>query len=148
MRMSGEALGFPLPALFIDAAQFPSAADYGFRLPSENPSKQWAPLERVAVDVSDRYAIGLYEVNTGSSGVAVGADLVKVAGSVFADPHPEAWWVDVHDRAHLLLVGVGPVREFLLPGSVSIDLLPHLRIGVCGLLVRAYPSGLGTRPPG
>ncbi|WP_141251378.1 hypothetical protein [Mycobacterium avium] len=147
MRMSGEAVGFPLPALFIDEAQFPSAADYGFRLPSENPSRQLAPLQRVAVDVSDRYAIGLYEVNVGSSGPAIGTELVKLTGSVFTEPHPDPWWIDVHDRAQLLLVGVGPVREYLLPGSVSIDLLPHLHIGVCRLLVRAYSSGLGTRPP-
>lgn len=149
-RVDKSEVGGPLSLLLLDDAEFPNAADYGFRTAAENPSGEWRRVETVIVDASLRYEVDLYAI-TGrdeTGHVNPETDLVKIAGAVFPDPHPQSWWDAIHDESGLIMVAVGPIRKHLTPGgSVPTALLQHMRVGVCGLLVRAYPSGIGTRPP-
>lgn len=150
VRVEGRELGMPLPVLFVDQSRFPDAGDYGFQTVSENVSGQWRPIETVVVDASMLDALTVFAV-TGSDEtgyVDPDEDLTPITAALFPDPHPQQWWDDMHDKTGLIMLCVGPVIEHLQPGgSLSWELLPLVRIGVCGLVVRAFDNGIGTRPP-
>ncbi|WP_396908368.1 hypothetical protein [Mycolicibacterium sp.] len=148
-RVDAETFGSPVPLLLVDESQFPNANRYGLLTAEQNPSGAWRVLDGLAVDVSSRYEVDIYDVRNLPSPDEWNEDkVVKIAGTVFSDPHPDKWWRDIHDNTGRIAVLVGPLKRFLEPGNrVNWAFLEHARLGVCCLVVRAYESGIGTRPP-
>lgn len=150
-RVSADQFGSPIPALFVDESQFPNRPeDFGLLTAKQNPSSEWAVLETLAVDVSSRREVDIYDVrDLHDPHVWDVGRVVKIAGTVFPDPHPEQWWREVHDETGRLFLCVGPLRSYFEPGNrVSMEFLRHAYVGLCPLVVRGYGSGFGTRPPG
>lgn len=149
VRVDAAELGAPVPGLFVDESELLGARQLGFLKADENPNSEWRPLPTVAVDVSSRYEVDIYEISAGADPLSLSpANLTKIGGAVFPDPHPESWWTAVHDTAGRIFVAVGPLKRHLQPdGSVAFDFKREARVGLCYLLVRAYGSGIGTRPP-
>ncbi|QSM95682.1 hypothetical protein I3U40_08035 [Mycobacteroides abscessus subsp. abscessus] len=148
-RVDAETFGSPVPLLLIDESQFPNAEDFGLLTGQQNPSGAWRVLDGLAVDVSSRYEVDVYDVRQLPDSGEWNEDLaVRVAGTVFPDPHPDQWWSDIHDKTGRIALLVGPLNQFMEPGNrVNWDFVKHARMGICCLLIRAYQSGIGTRPP-
>lgn len=148
-RVEAATLGSPIPLIFIDDSQFPAAEDFGLLTADQNPSGAWEQLDSLAVDVSSRHEIDIYDVRKlPDPRVWDSKAVVQVAGTVFPDPHPETWWRDVHDKTGRIGVFVGPLKRHLEPGNkVSRAFVKDARFGVCYLVVRAYEAGIGTHPP-
>lgn len=148
VRVDASELGVPVPGLFVDESELPGARRLGFLTAAENPSSEWRPLPTVAVDVSSRYEVDVYAISADADPLSLSrTDLAKIGGTVFPDPHPESWWTAVHDTAGRIFVAVGPLKKHLQPdGSVAFDFKREALVGLCYLLVRAYGSGIGTRP--
>lgn len=149
-RVDAETIGSPVPLLLVDESQIPHAEDFGLLTAEENPSGVWKVLDALAVDVSSRYEVDVYDVRGMPDPNEWNADqVVRIAGTVFREPHPDQWWSDIHDHTGRIALLVGPLKRFMEPGNrVNWDFLSYARMGVCCLVVRAYESGIGTRPPG
>lgn len=147
-RVDAETFGSPVPLLLVDESQFPNAEAFGLLTGQQNPSGAWEVLDGLAVDVSSRYEVDVYDVRELTDPHHWDAEkVVKIAGTVFPQPHPDQWWSDIHDKTGRIALLVGPLKQFLLPGNeVNWDFVKHARMGICYLVVRAYQSGIGTRP--
>lgn len=148
-RVDGSQFGSPIPALFIDESQFPNPEEFGLRTGQQNPSGEWMVLETLAVDVSSRYEVDVYDVRTLTDPQSWDADkAIKITGTVFPDPHPDEWWRDVHDETGRLFLFVGPLKQYLQPDNrVDLEFLRHAHAGIAPLVIRGYDAGVGTRPP-
>lgn len=148
-RIDGTQFDSPIPALFIDDSQFPNPEEFGLRTGQQNPSGEWVVLETLAVDVSSRYEVDVYDVRTLADPQSWDADkAIRIAGTVFPDPHPDKWWRDVHDETGRLFLFVGPLKQHFQPGNrVDLEFLRHAHAGIVPLVIRAYGAGVGTRPP-
>jgi hypothetical protein len=148
LRVDASELGIAVPGLFVDESELPGARRLGLVTAAENPSGEWRPLTAAVVDVSSRYEVDVYAISSDADRLNLKpGDLVKIAGAVFPDPHPESWWTAVHDTAGRIFVAVGPLKRHLRPdGTVASDFKRDARVGLFCLLVRAYDSGIGTRP--
>jgi hypothetical protein len=147
-RVNAEELGSPVPALFIDRSEFPNPEEFGLLTAAQNPSKAWVVLDTVAVDISSRHKVDIYDIrNLPDSNKWEADKVVKIGGTVFRNAHPEQWWSDVHDKTGRIFLAVGELRRHLEPGNrVGVEFKKGAYVGLCSLVVRWYESGIGTRP--
>lgn len=153
IRVNDEWLGIPHPTVMFDVAEL-RANGYnpetlGMTLVKDHSSSFEVPEADVMADMKSRFDIDLYE-----SDVADANNPVRIIGGVFGDPHPDDWWNRVHSGAELvLLAGDTPrIAEALdtAPNTPFdfFSILVESYIGrVKGLMIRAYPTGVGTAHP-
>ncbi|MFV8308222.1 hypothetical protein [Mycobacteroides chelonae] len=137
------------PALFVDESQLRNAEEFGLMTAAQNPTMDWEVLGTLTVDASSRFEIDLYDTRNLPVGKAWNEDLVeKIAGAVFPDPHPDKWWNEVHEVGKIFLF-VGPLKKCIEPNNrVSLEFKKHAHFGIFLLVLKAYPTGIGTRPQG
>lgn len=119
--------------------------ELGFRS-LDTPERTEVPrIAGLGLDIRDRYNVDVVQ-DAGSALLAR-----AVGGFSFADPHPDDWWDGVHARGAVPVI-VGNADRFAAAHTVGEGVRMLLETGaVLGdmpLVVRAYPTGVGTAAPG
>jgi hypothetical protein len=148
VRVNAKMFAFPTPALAADESEFPDAGDFGLHTALQNPSATTRLLDSLAIDIPSRHEVDVFDVRRLSDpGGWTAGDVVKIAETVFPEPHPDQWWRDVQETSGRIALLVGPLKRFLQPGDrISKDFLRHARMGMCCLVAHAYQSVTGLRP--
>lgn len=152
IRLDHVALGLSLPTVMFDQRELLHAgftpAELGFTHAAAHQYHRFeAPRAKLIVDLKSRYDLDLYHADSPDSG-----EPELVVGGVFPDPHPPQWWSLVHaERDMMLIVGDTPRLAAAITGeAVDVDpvavLLDAWVARSSGLMLRAYPSGVGTHP--
>ncbi|MBN9216225.1 MAG: hypothetical protein J0J04_15730 [Microbacterium sp.] len=147
LRLSPGVLGMEMHAILASPAQFRglSLADYGFRSINVPTRSQVPTVERLGLDIRDRFNVDIIRDADSPLRARV------VGGFLFEDPHPDEWWRAVHDRGAVPVI-VGDPGAFLgaptIGAGVAALAAAGAVVGDMRLVVRMYDTGVGTAAPG
>lgn len=106
------------------------------------------PVIPLTADMSSRHDVDLYALESPDMNTPV-----RTIGGAFSDPHPDEWWDRLHNTAQpLTFVAVDTPTIIQLrdtdPTRAMAVLYERSWIGVTfGVMIRAWPTGVGTRRP-
>jgi len=152
LRLDDRALALPTPTIMCDVAELilngydPTALGMICITDMNGPTE--IPAIPLTADMSSRYDVDLYELNSPDMN-----NPVRVVGGAFTDPHPDEWWNRLHntDQPLTLVAGDTPTIVQLAntdPTRAMAVLYDKSWIGlISGLMIRAWPTGVGTRRP-
>lgn len=147
LRLNPGLMGMEMHAILASPAQFRdlSLADYGFRNLDVPTRTQVPTVKRLGLDIRDRFNVDIIR----DADSALRARIV--GGFFFDDPHPDEWWQAVHNRGAVPVI-VGDPAAFLgaptIGAGVAALVAAGAVVGDMRLVVRMYPTGVGTAAPG
>lgn len=106
----------------------------------------------VVADMKSRYDIDLFEL---LGNVVDGVEPPRIIGGVFADPHPDSFWDEVHQGHQGMIIVAGdtpsltrawtnaPEKPFNSAALMATAYIARVK----GLMIRAYEGGVGTAGP-
>lgn len=147
LRLNPGLMGMEMHAILASPAQFRdlSLADYGFRSLDVPTRTQVPTVKRLGLDIRDRFNVDIIR----DANSALRARIV--GGFFFDDPHPDEWWQAVHARGAVPVI-VGDPAAFLdaptIGAGVAALVAAGAVVGDMRLVVRMYPTGVGTAAPG
>jgi len=152
LRLDDHALALPTPTIMCDVAELTlngyDPTELGMIRIRDMAGRTEIPVIPLTADMSSRHDVDLYELDSPDMN-----NPTRAIGGAFTDPHPDEWWNRVHDTDQPLTLVAGDTPTIVQlattdPTQAMTVLYEKSWIGVTsGLMIRAWPTGVGTRRP-